>query len=115
MKTESIISLYSPLHSKVESGLEIATLAGSASNISLQEQSSEEEISQSARSFEEHLFGKWFFETSKNEIKSVWSSLVRTRRLTRVAVFLTSFLVVVVCLATFFTLWGKPRHLLCFI
>ena len=100
MKTESITSLYSPLHSKVESGVEIVTLAGSASNISLEEQSAEEEISQDARSFDER--------------KSACLSFLRTRHLAY-AFLLTSLLIVVVCLATIFTSRGKPGNLLCFI
>ena len=100
MKTESITSLYSPLHSKVETGVEIAMLAGSASNISLEEQSTEEEISQDARFFDER--------------KSACLSFLRTRRLAY-GFLLTLLLVVVLCLATIFTLRGKPRNLLCFI
>ena len=99
-KTKSITSLYSPLHSKVESGVEIATLAGSASNSSLEEQSTDEEISQDARFFDER--------------KSACLSFLKIRRLAY-AFLLTSLLIVVVCLATIFTSRGKPRNLLCFI
>lgn len=100
MKTESIASVYSSVHSKVESGVEIATLAGGESNISLEEQSTEVEISQDARFFDER--------------KSACLSFLRTRRLA-CACLLTSMLTILVCLATIFTLRGKPRNLFCFI
>lgn len=88
MTTESITSLNSPL------------LAGSASNISSEEQSTDGEISQDARFFDER--------------KSACISFLKRRRLVH-AFLLTSLLIVVVCLATIFTLRGKPRNLLCFI
>ncbi|XP_020610627.1 uncharacterized protein LOC110049182 isoform X2 [Orbicella faveolata] len=101
-KTESITSVYWPLHSKVDSGVEIATLAGGASNIMLKEQSSEEEISQDARSFAEHFFEERSFEASKNERKSVCLSLVRKKRLA--IAILTLLVIVGICLAAIFTL-----------
>lgn len=112
-KIESITSVYSPLHSKVESGVEIATLAGSASNIMLKEQSSPEEISQDARSFAVHFCEERFFQASTNERKSVCLSLVRTKRFA--IAILTLLVIVGISLATIFTLRGKPSDLLCFI
>lgn len=100
MKTESITSLYSPLHSKVESGVENVTLAGSESSISLEEELTEEEISQDSRSFDKR--------------KIACLSFLKTRRFARACV-LTSLLTIVACLATIFTLRGKPRNLLCFV
>ena len=116
MKTESITSLYSPLHSKVESGVEIATLAENASNISLQEQSSKKEISQDVRSFEEHFYTGQFLEASENERKLVCLSLARRRPLP--ARLVKCLLVVSACLATILIiliLLGKPRDVLFFI
>lgn len=117
MKTKSMTSRYSPLHSKVDSGVKIERLVGSTSNVSLLERSSEEEIDQDVRSFEEHFFEEQFFEASINERRSVYlSSVRRRRRLALAAVLLTLLLIIVVAiLVTIFTLRGKPRDLLCFI
>ena len=101
-KTEAVTTLYSPLHSKVESGVETAALAGSASNISLKEQLSEGELSQDARSLAEHFV-----------MRSFCLSLVRTRRFA-LAFLITLWVIVGICVATIFALQGKPSDLLCF-
>lgn len=124
MKTESITCLYSPLHSKVESDVENATLTGCASNIGLKELSSEEEINQDARSFREHsnegkigqdaipctdLFLKRrFFKALKNEKNTVCSSL-------GMMILILLLTVGIILTYIFFTLRGKPSDLVCFI
>ena len=114
MKTESITSVYLPLNSKVESGVEIATLAGSASSISLEEQSTEEEITQRARYFGDHLFKERFFKASKKERKSVCLSCSRTKRCALVSL-LTPMLLSLSLVAFLLISRGKPRNLLFFI
>ena len=114
-KSESIPSLYLPLPCvEVESGVEIATLAGSVSTTSLNQVSSENELRQDARPFAEQSFVERFVAASQNERKSVCLSLVRTRCFT-LAFLITLLVIIGICVATVFTLQGKPSDLLCFI